>query len=125
MRTGAQKRAWRLGTRVAVVAICTTSVGVIISQARAGAGSCFKDHPGPACDHYVDDSPECPDVTYGGGQCGNPSSSASGQTSTSPTNPDCVVTIRKMGPNGCYTVGTFTVTVSCNVASGSVCPVPP
>lgn len=84
--------------------------------------NCFKDNPGPACDHYVDATPSCPDVVVGGGQCGNPAPAASGQKGTAPSGATCTVIMKVKASDGsCVSIGPTPVTVGCSQAAGDAC----
>ncbi|MCC6661154.1 MAG: hypothetical protein IT437_09740 [Phycisphaerales bacterium] len=103
---------------------CVSTVALSLCGAGAavyGGAQCYKDSPDNACNHYHD-LDECPDQFAGGGICGNPALSASGQTGTSPTNPSCVVRVYAPDVNGtCVFMTTLTVQVNCNAASGGPC----
>ncbi len=92
-------------------------------QSVLSGGSCFKDIPDSACNHYTDSTPECPDMLLGGGQCGNPMPDPEGTGDEQQSiNPSCLVVFRAPDANGnCITVDRETVIVSCLQTGGQSC----
>ncbi len=107
---------------------CALGIGLVCFGAASGqsiitGGSCFKDEPDSACNHYTDNSPQCPDFFFGGGQCGNPVSDPAGTGDEQQSiTPSCLVNVREEDADGnCFSVGTFNVQVSCLQTGGQAC----
>ncbi len=118
----------RVSAALSILAGCTVvgTASVIMAQSRLpgpgpGFPSCFENTDTPACDFYIDLTPDCPDNPVGGGTCGT-RFAVTGLSGVAPANASCVVTMYAPDNDGnCEELGTFVVNVGCSIAAGQAC----
>lgn len=86
-----------------------------------GNPGCFENTNQPACDFYVDQTPDCADTPIGGGTCGTRYFEV-GLSGIAPANATCLVLVSGPdGKGGCISYGLQNVGVGCSVAAGAAC----
>lgn len=127
MHQKCSSRSVRSGLGVVGASALAAVASTLMAQGSGGGPgggnpSRFENTGQSACDFYVDLTPECPDVTLGGGTCGV-QGNASGFSAIAPANAECIVAVRSQRHQGeCILVTTTGVAVGCSVASGAACP---
>ena len=117
---------FKQGYRMRTVVWGTTIAGIALVAAAdgppgGGDPTCVENLDNPACNYYIDGTPKCPDVTFGGGQC-DVKTSAEGLSSVTPSNVSCLVaTYSKNSEGDCTFTGIHVISVSCSRASGEPC----